>query len=181
MTAINRNTRGQTTLDFAIGVSVFLLALVFVFAFVQGTLLPFTDGAQEETVSSNRVADLLVKDLLVDTDRPYILNGTCTAALLSDDSGNGCGFDGATLPARLDIADDQSINVSMRGDPDGDGDNGLLCWDAGTGTVLNSGHTDCNTDLTYGPAPPTSADTAVTARRLVDIEEMRASIEVNMW
>jgi hypothetical protein len=55
------NDRGQTTLDFAIGISIFLTVLLFNRLSPPGILSPFTESAQAETVSSNRVADQLAK------------------------------------------------------------------------------------------------------------------------
>ena len=71
--------RGQTTLDFALGVTIFLLTIVFVFSFVPGMLEPFTASTQEETAASDRLADQLAKEMLVaDPSEPYRLDRECT-------------------------------------------------------------------------------------------------------
>lgn len=62
--------RAQTTLDFAIGISVFLLAVVFVLAFAPGMLDPFTGSAGEKRVASNRIADALSQGMLGDPADP---------------------------------------------------------------------------------------------------------------
>lgn len=71
--------RGQTNLDFALGVSVFLLTIVFVFSFVPGMLEPFTASTQQETAASDRIADQLAQEMLVsDPGEPYRLDRECT-------------------------------------------------------------------------------------------------------
>ena len=175
--------RGQTTLDFATGVSLFLLALVFVFMFVPGTLQPFTQSAQEETVSANRVADLLVTDLLADADEPYLLDGPCTAKLLGSTGSPACGFDGATLQARLDLPARQNVNVTLRGNVSGSTER--LCWDAANQTVAGESTGACGdaNDVLFvaGDTPPTDGGSTVTARRLVSVHGTTASLEVRMW
>jgi hypothetical protein len=61
---MSRN-RGQTTLDFAIGMSVFLMTTIAVISFVPGMLEPFQTGPQESTVIADRVATQLVESTLV--------------------------------------------------------------------------------------------------------------------
>jgi hypothetical protein len=175
--------RGQTTLDFATGVSVFLLVILFVFTFVPGILTPFTQTAQEETVTVNRVADLISKDIVAEPGEPYLLDGRCTAALLSDSAGPGCGFDGATLDSRLDLGGLQSVNVTMRGSPGRGGDE-LLCVNESTHRVVNATSAGCtasDTVLRAGQNTPESASSVVTARRVVTVSNRIVTLEVEVW
>jgi hypothetical protein len=176
-------SRGQTTLDFAIGVSLFILVLLFVFTFIPGTLQPFTQGAQEETVASNRVADLLVKDLLVEDERAYVVDGHCTAVLLGGLSGSGtdCGFDGGTLAARLDLPDRQFVNVTIHGNVTAAPGDELLCWDDSAGEVVAASDSSCDTVYTGGGNAPEDRGSTVTSRRIVSIEGVDAALEVRMW
>ncbi|QLC34460.1 hypothetical protein EFA46_009665 [Halarchaeum sp. CBA1220] len=65
--------RAQTTIDFAVGASVFLLTVAFAFSFVPGLITPFASGQESAPAVSNRVADDLVQqDLAVEGD-PYTL------------------------------------------------------------------------------------------------------------
>lgn len=175
--------RGQTTLDFATGVSVFLLTILFVFTFVPGILTPFTDSAQEDTVTANRLADLVSKDILADPAEPYRLNATCTEALISDSSVPGCEFDGSTLSARLDLSAQQSVNITFTGYPEntGSADRELLCWDSGNEEVVLASDGDCDTELRTGPNPPQDSQSVVTARRIVTIDGKTATMEVKTW
>lgn len=177
------SSRGQTTLDFATGVSIFLFTLVFVFAFVPGMLQPFTESSQGETASSDRVADLIVQDLLAEPGQGYVLDGSCTAALMGDRSAPECGFDGATLKARLDLSAWQHVNVTMRGDVDGDGSE-FLCWDENHGQTVEASGPACDggdVALRAGTAPPADGDSVVTARRIASVDETVATIEVRLW
>ncbi|MHB9285706.1 hypothetical protein ACKVMT_01535 [Halobacteriales archaeon Cl-PHB] len=171
--------RGQTTLDFATGVSLFLLTIIFVFMFVPGTLQPFTQSAQEETVGANRVADLLVMDLLADSEEPYLLDGPCTAKLLGGTGAPACGFDGATLNARLDLPDRQHVNITIRGNFSSG--TKRLCWDQNADSVVAASSGDCDVQFAAGDSPPESSGSTVTARRMVSIRGTTASLEVRMW
>ena len=70
--------RGQTTLDFALGVSVFLLTAIFVLTFVPGMLEPFEESTQEEISAADRIATQLVEETLASPDRPHVLDRECT-------------------------------------------------------------------------------------------------------
>lgn len=71
-------TRGQTQLDFAIGMGIFLITVVFVLAFVPGILAPFESGPQDATVASDRIADDLATGTLVtESKSPFLLDREC--------------------------------------------------------------------------------------------------------
>jgi len=78
--------RAQTTLDFAIGMSVFLITTAFVFTFAPGLVAPFTGGQEAAPVVANRLADDLVQDELAVEGDPYVLNETAVQALPSDEN-----------------------------------------------------------------------------------------------
>jgi len=178
--------RGQTTLDFATGASLFLLAVLFVFAFVPGILSPFTATAQEETVTANRAADVLTKDLLASPGESYLLDGECTAVLLGGLVDPGCDFRGSTLNARLGIAGEQSINITVRGSPGAGGDE-LLCWNTTTQTIVNassSARCSVSTDIRLTRETDSlarSSGSVITARRIVAIDGHTATMEVRVW
>lgn len=174
--------RGQTTLDFATGMGIFLLSITFVFVFVPGTLQPFTESAQAETAGSDRVADLVVKDLVAEPGKPYVLDGACTAALMSDSPGAGCGFDGSTLSVRLDLPERQFVNVTIR--EVGGGGTETLCWDRNDERVVRTSSSDCDAgdvELVAGDQPPEYSESVVTARRIVTIDGTRSAVEVRLW
>lgn len=73
------DTRAQTTIDFSVGAGVFLLAVIFVFFFIQPLLAPFI-GGQADVIRSDRGADRLMEDMLLEQDNPelFILDERCT-------------------------------------------------------------------------------------------------------
>ena len=68
----------QISLDYLIGVTIFLLAFIFVFAFIPGMFVPFNSNSDEITMSADRVASTLVENVLVvggsDHKQPCILD-----------------------------------------------------------------------------------------------------------
>jgi len=105
--------RGQTTLDFAVGVSVFLLTAIFVLTFVPGMLEPFEESTQEEISAADRIATELVEETLASPERPNLLDRECTVIFFeSRQDGNDPGGD-----------DDANVN-----------DNGTFAEPFGTGT-----------------------------------------------
>ena len=171
--------RGQTSLDFAVGVSVFLLALIAVFTFVPGTLGPFTGGGQEDIVAGNRVAASLSEGLLGDPAQPHSLNRTCTVAFFQDSAPAYCNFEGGTLAERVGLGDDKQVNVTLRSNLTSDGDAGdVLCWSGSA--IVERDNCGGGTPFTIGDTPPDSG-TSVSARRIVDIEGIDATMLVELW
>ena len=177
--------RGQTTIDFAIGISVFLAVLLFIFLFIPGILSPFTASAQDETVSSNRVADQLATGMLASPSDPYVLDSYCTVEFFEDDA-SGCSFENEPLEEQLGVATSyQNVNVSLRGNLTG-GSQETLCWDStepDTGVNVSSS-TACDdpgdTDLTRGDSLP-DFEPSVTSVRVVSIDGKDATLYVRMW
>ncbi|ELZ91409.1 hypothetical protein C440_13884 [Haloferax mucosum ATCC BAA-1512] len=60
-------TRGQTTQDFAVGVSVFLLTVAFLFAFLPSVLTPFEAGpTASESAQAGRVGTAVHTNITID-------------------------------------------------------------------------------------------------------------------
>jgi len=182
-----RFDRGQTTLDFAIGTSLFLLVFASIFIFVVGTLQPFAQGNQDEIVSANRVADSLSEGLLGDPATPHVLNVSCTQAFFEGVNGGPpsnppeiCGYQGGELSERLGIKDQQFAAVTVRGDLSNDGDGtDILCLDSSNELAE---HDNCSgTELQIGASPPQQSGTVVKARRVVQINETDAILTVEVW
>jgi hypothetical protein len=178
-----RQQRGQTTLDFVIGISVFLAVLFFIFLFLPGILSPFTTSAQAETVSSNRVADQLSTGLLAAPDDPYVLDRHCTVQFFRNDGAN-CPFTTAPIAEQVGVASaNQNLNVTMRGNLTAAGTgNDILCWDE-TGDdrgLVESSNTECDVPLTRGDDAPETIP-SVTSIRVVGLDGKDATLYVEMW
>lgn len=93
--------RAQTTLDFAIGASVFLVVTAFVLAFVPGMVQPFQASTQQETAAADRLAEQLAAGMLAeDVETPYVLDRGCVATFFALE--NSDGDDGNDLDAYAD-------------------------------------------------------------------------------
>jgi hypothetical protein len=117
--------RGQTTIDFAVGATLFLLTMAFVFAFVPVMFQPFATS-QTSPLVADRVANRLATDILGDPAEPYVLDGTCTTAFFDGDPApSGCSYEYDTASEHphlaLGVAGDTDINVTLV-DPSGNVD-----------------------------------------------------------
>jgi hypothetical protein len=193
--------RAQTTLDFAIGMSVFLLAVVFVFTFVPGVLEPFEAGPQEETTVADRVASQLVQTSMADPAEPYVLGLPCTNAFFNVTTPGDveCGFDhtadltaGDRLTDRVGVSDRQRLQVTVEADVDGDGDVHALCFDNDDKKVVEVTDSECgeaadddrtaDTDVLYTLGDsPSDTQAVVTAQRTVDVDGYTSTVVVEVW
>ena len=180
--------RGQTTFDFAIGVSVFLLAVAFVFSFVPGMVQPFTSSGQEEMAASNRLADRLATDALTDGE-PYILDTACTETFFNaslNGSDTTCDFEGKTVEEALSLGIRTNLNVTLVGnttainDPADGPTETTLCLNVDD-SVVEAGTTgSCVTTFATGDSVPESGS-VITATRQVSIDGYHAKLVVRVW
>lgn len=178
-------TRGQTTIDFTIGITIFLIVLATVFAFVPGALQPFNQGTQEDIVTVNRVADTISEDNLADPTQPYLLDTACTIAFFEDPSTtpSDCEYPSGDLKETVGIGEGRHLNVTIRGNVSGAGDpNQILCWQQPSGPLdvpSNCGGSD--PVLALGGNPPGGSQSAVTARRVVQLDDRDVFLVVKLW
>jgi len=180
--------RGQTTLDFAIGISIFLAVLIFIFLFIPGVLSPFTESTQEETVASNRIADQLAKGMLASPSEPYVLDRYCTVEFFDGTNANpsGCNYDDATPDIERIVGLDtnrDNLNVTIRGNVSTAGDGtDILCWKDDVGLAEKPGScTSGDVYLTRGDSPPSSSQASVTSVRVVSLNREDVTLYVEMW
>lgn len=166
-TLIRTEGRGQTTIDFAIGVGVFMVVIVFVIGFIPGMLQPFV-GGQNRPLVADRAATQLSENLLASPENPYVLNATCTEAFFeqmqSDTAApNTCRFDSSsgTLSTVLGMGSSVRMNVTIEDE---------------------SGILDINgRSLAAGSEVPTRTGSVVVAERAVLIEGRTARLYVRVW
>jgi len=173
--------RGQTVLDFSIGMSLFLLVLLFVLLFLPGVLSPFTASAQDDIGVTNRITDSLSEGLLGDPATPHILNTTCTVEFFDDNSPPDCRHSGSNLTSRLGLKSYQQTNITIEANITGDDARETLCWDDSNERLVEIGSADCTTPLVIGPTPPADFDTAITAHRTVRLEGNETTMTVEVW
>ena len=146
--------RAQTTVDYAVGVSVFLIVVAFVFAFVPTMFDPFA-GEQGESLVADRAATQLSSDLLADPATPYALDGECVEDFFE---GSGpvpdqCGYDTRSLRDALGVDPSGGLNVTL---------------ERGGVTVHSAG-------------PSAASNSVVTAQRFVTVDGRAHRLYVRAW
>lgn len=153
--------KGQTNIDFLIGMSVFLLSVAFVFGLVPNVFEPFTADSGENSLVADRAAATLVEDLLGSPDAPTHLNVTCTSAFFDGTAPAECPFDATDLNDVLAIPDTAAVNVTIEDD----------------GTIK----TVSGTRLATGKAPPTRSSSVIVSHRVVLIDGETSRLNVRVW
>lgn len=65
--------RAQMTIDYVVGMGIFLLAIAFVFQFMYGLFIPYQSGSDEITLAADRTGSLLIERILA-ADRSMTMN-----------------------------------------------------------------------------------------------------------
>lgn len=117
--AIPGSQRGQTTIDYVIGLSIFLVVIVFVLGFLPTIFAPFEADTGGSTILADRSADRLASDLLVESpDKPAVLDQECTTEFFDADTNvpSDCRYDvdGADLSTALGTDQFTNLNVTVR-------------------------------------------------------------------
>lgn len=146
--------RGQTTIDFAVGASVFLVTAAFAFAFVPGIIAPFADPGTADPVTANRVADDLATDRLTASGDEYSLDANRTAAFFGDPDP----VDALAVPQF------RTVNVTV---------------EHASGTA-SSPVTVGGERAAAGPETPPDTD-VTTAWRAVTVDGQRLELVVRVW
>lgn len=190
-------TRAQTTLDFAIGITIFLAVLIFSFSFVPGILEPFELGNDEHPKLSDRIADSLSQERLGSSENPHVLNRYCTVAFFDDsvDASSECNYDSDSLKSEFNLGQFQDINVTLEGNIT-DKNTGVepICWSDNAPVGANEpgfieqnyGSGDCDPSsgdvvLTAGEEIPADSGTTIAARRVVLIDGNAVTLTVVLW
>ena len=172
----NEPGRGQTTIDFAVGISIFLLTVAFVLTTVPGMLEPFAHD-QDDPLVADRVASQLAEGHLGNPETPTLLNESCTFTFF-EATGTACGFDAANpVSEQLHLGTRHSINVTLRRTVSGGGDPEVLCINGGEVEICGG----VGTRMSRGPAPPATTGSEISARRTVFIDGKDTLLVVKIW
>jgi len=154
--------RGQTTLDFAAGIGIFLLVVSFVFLFVPSMLDPLSEDSQDDRIVADRVATQLATGTLTSTPAgPYVLDTGCTDPFFDDTLSvpSRCRYAGNSLKERVGASDLISMRVQLTG----------------------SAFTDKTVSDPAGATPPSSSGTVFVAQRGVQYNGNRGTLLVEVW
>lgn len=165
------DTRGQTTVDFGIGVSIFLLTVIFVFLFIPSLFQPFVSD-QSQAITADRTADRLAEDLLLPNETGadrYVLDRECTVEIfqiMNDDDDPAtspeCRFDDGDayeypIHELLGLGANQKVNITIESaDPN---NRGVVELTDNTGEAYT---------LTTGDSTPRRGN-VITAQRAIHI------------
>lgn len=161
--------RAQTLYDFAIGMTIFLLVIGYVFAFVPGLFEPFTPETDSSPVRADRTVDFLTEDLLAENGTDAALNDSCTEVFFGTNGtpSNACSRlsaqgDESTVRDRAALPDTTNVNVTLvRG-----------------GSIVTDG---AGTQFALGPDPDTATGRVIRAVRIVSFDGRDHQLEVRIW
>lgn len=169
-----RTGRGQTNVDFLVGIVVFLLAVTFVVGAVPQLLVPYDD--QETPLVAERTAATVADSLLAVDGTVGVLDVSCTGAFFVGTNDTGCPFDAdAPLERRVGVDGSYRVNVTVEWNVTGDPTPETLCYNGGDVGACGSGR------LVAGPATPDRLRSVAVARRTVRLDTRSAVVEVRVW
>jgi len=176
--------RAQTTIDFAIGATIFLAVLLFTFSFVPGILEPFGVGGEEEPIASDRAANTLTQDLIASPGEPNVLDRYCTVEFFQGNAPGACPYDGTTLEEQLSLSSDQNANITVVGNiSESTPGTNQVCWRQSLAEPRLDESPNCTSgdiQLSVGDTPP-AAVTTITARRVVWLHGEIVTLRVVLW
>lgn len=166
--------RGQTTIDFVVGISIFLLVVAFVVLFVPGIFDPF-DGTSR-TQAADRFAATLTNDALGDPATPAALNATCTRSFFeqmqpefeqTETDVADCGFDPTADNVASALGTDRfEVNVTV--------------FDGAAVAELEAPDDGTSVELRAGPPVPDN-EAVATTRRVVLLDGRTHQLAVRVW
>jgi hypothetical protein len=123
------DSRGQTSVDFAISMGVLLIAVVTAVAFLPQITGPFVDLPGENPMIADRTADQLVETQLAVEDEPGTLDVVCTLHFFDGSPSPECPtFDGPdSVNEKLGLTEDVNVNVTIEQNVTGDASPDVLC------------------------------------------------------
>ncbi|WP_396613005.1 hypothetical protein ACH9L7_07005 [Haloferax sp. S1W] len=121
-----QRTRAQTTIDYAIGVGIFLLAVAWVVGTIPQVVQPF-DDTQDRPLVANRAADQLTGGMLSESGERTVLSAECVDGFFDNATPPAdCQYRTGTLGEAVGVGDRYEVNVTLleggtavetRGDP----------------------------------------------------------------
>lgn len=166
--------RGQTTLDFAVGASMFLLALIFVIAYAPTMFDPFAGGTGTKLIVADRAATTLAGDVLAtSTAEPGSLSIGCVAGFFDGDGDQSAVDEHCT--AAIDDVRDLDGTLSLEGRHAN-----VSIHEIGAPASVPAEPSWAPDDLNRGTGTTIPSDVAV-ATRTVSIGGDRFRLTVQVW
>jgi hypothetical protein len=149
--------RGQTTHDFALGISVFILASVFVLTFVPSVTAPYVEGVSEVEQEHARTVSRVLVGNLSTAESPTTFDDDRTVDFFTTDWGE------TGLQERFGLRNSTNLNVTLRGLEE---DDGVLTSCGGERCVAGQVYRD---------------QSVATTVRLVRYDDQPFRMEVRVW
>ncbi|AFV23731.1 hypothetical protein Mpsy_1524 [Methanolobus psychrophilus R15] len=113
------DTKGQMTIDYLISITIFLLAMVFVFNYTSGLFTPFQSNSDEVTLIADRVSISVVEKRMSagDEDVPNLINDQKMAAFFDEldieysSTIDSLGMNGSYLRYDLNVTAENSSGI----------------------------------------------------------------------
>lgn len=190
--------RGQTTLDFALAMGLFLLAVAFTFTFIPSLTTPFVAGHQDSSVAADRIASHLSEGGFADPNSPFVIDQDCSTPFFNDSDMSQvpahCGYNGTDYEERVGTGDHLDVYIEVvhvKPDQNGDAQYRIVCVDGGSvthnGTNTNCESKDPGDIYRIGPEPDADSSVSV-ARRIVTFPDCEfeedscdATLRVKTW
>jgi len=195
--SIRVNDRAQSAFDYTIGVSVFVIVILAVFAFVPTAFGSFggeADDAASDGLAADRGVDHLTRTILGSSGPNVGLDTGCAILFFSASSTHpdvevteaDCELDGPrsdTLPGRLSLSPTTGANVTVEAEF-GSGRK-IACWDTTSGAVVEATSSDCGDDaddVRFGAGPAAARNPGyATANRAGTIDGADVTVAVRVW
>lgn len=157
--------RGQSLIDFVLGVSLLFLVITFAFGTVPTLTAPFDTEAPSgvSMTTADRHADTLALDVLPGVDGArYTLNSACTKAVVTETASQACETDSDSLHSIVGANDFTSVNLTV--------------------SQMNGQTASIDgVKLTTGSSPQTTEENIYTAIRIVSIEGEQHRLVYRIW
>jgi uncharacterized protein (UPF0333 family) len=113
------DSKGQMTIDYLISITVFLLAVVFVFSYTSGIFTPFQSNSDEVTLIADRVSTSIVENRMSAGDEglPNLINDTKMDEFFTELDTNyeptidSLGMNGSYLRYDLNVTAENSTDI----------------------------------------------------------------------
>ena len=181
----DRFDRGQTAVDFAIAMGLFLVALVIVISFLPAMIDPFAGTPSENPLIADRIANQLT-DYQLAGSTAGTLDTVCTVYFFAGESQDECDtFDGdEPLNERIGVGDEVRVNVTVERNAPG-GESEILCGNTEDHEVVDS--EDCDPEasdehrLAAGDSPSIDGTVAIARRGVYLDGRQSVTLYVRVW
>lgn len=161
--------KGQTTLDFLLGVVLFLGIVLFTLGFFPELLEPFNTGNSENPATADRIADTLAQSTLGSPTEPRVLDRNKTVAFFIGEPSQ-----------MINLSSTDRVYITVTGDLGTSGDE-TPCWDVDMNQWTKESSCDSDDVVLRSGAEPRDSVPSITSTRVVSLQGTPVTLEVTVW